>query len=143
MVRPDQILEADVDVLAPCAMGAIINDKTVDAIRAPVVAGSANNQLAAPEHGDRLAERGVLYVPDYAINAGGIIDVSAEYYGYDAAAVRSQLDNIGFTLDEIFSRSASTGRPAHRVADAIAEERLAAARTPASSPTAIRAKEAA
>lgn len=119
-----EIVGYDVDVFAPCAMGAVINDDSVKRIRASIVAGSANNQLAEERHGDELAARGVLYAPDYALNAGGIIDVASEYGGYDAKLVRSQLDAIGRTLRTIFEQSQASGVPPHRVAAELAECRL-------------------
>jgi leucine dehydrogenase len=110
-------------------MGAIVNDDTVGRLNASIVAGSANNQLAQDRHGDALAERGILYAPDYAINAGGIIDVASEYAGYDPHLVRERLDGIGDTLRAIFAQSSKTGMSPHRVADQLAEQRLRGHRT--------------
>jgi len=123
-VPAGEIVGYDADVFAPCAMGAVINDDTVKCVKASIVAGSANNQLAEERHGDELAARGILYAPDYAINAGGIIDVASEYDGYDAKLVRSRLDAIGQTLGSIFERSQASGVPPHRVAAELAERRL-------------------
>jgi leucine dehydrogenase len=129
VVAAESIFDAQVDVFAPCAMGAIVNDDTVGRLNASIVAGSANNQLAQDRHGDALAERGILYAPDYAINAGGIIDVASEYAGYDPHLVRERLDGIGDTLRAIFAQSSKTGMSPHRVADQLAEQRLRGHRT--------------
>jgi leucine dehydrogenase len=117
-----QIAGLDVDVYAPCALGAVLNDATVPLIKAKVVAGSANNQLAAPRHGRALFERGVLYAPDYVINAGGIIDIYYEGPNYDAAKVRAHIGRIGETLSAIFERSQREQRPTNEIADRMAEE---------------------
>jgi leucine dehydrogenase len=127
-VAPESILAADVDVLAPCAMGAVIDDLSVSQMRARIVAGAANNQLAEPRHGHALAERGILYAPDYVINAGGVIDIAHERAGFVAEAVAAHIDRIGDTLAEIFERSAREERPTSAVADALARSRLRRAR---------------
>jgi leucine dehydrogenase len=80
--HPDEILFAPCDILAPCALGAVVNDKTIDRIQAKVVAGGANNQLAEARHGDMLKQKGILYAPDYVINAGGLMNVFVELEGY-------------------------------------------------------------
>jgi leucine dehydrogenase len=121
-VSMEQIFALDVDVFAPCALGAIVNDITLPMLKAPVIAGAANNQLARPHHGTALMERGVLYAPDYAINAGGIIEIFHETHGYEAAKARAHLDRIGDTLTQIFQRAAAEKRPTHEVADRLAEE---------------------
>ncbi|MBC8451758.1 MAG: Glu/Leu/Phe/Val dehydrogenase [Rhodospirillaceae bacterium] len=120
----ERIHQADVDVFAPCALGAVVNDTTVDEIMAEIVAGSANNQLVGPEHGLRLMERGILYAPDYVINAGGVIDVAGEGPDYRLEDVMSRVARIGGTLGDIFERAAQEGRPPERIADVIAEERF-------------------
>ncbi len=127
-VSVDEIAEAKADVFAPCALGAVLNDATIPRLGAVVVAGSANNQLARAYHGEALMERGVLYAPDYAINAGGIINIAHEDRAngaYDAAGARAAVEGIGATLDEIFTRAAAERRPTSEIADAMAEERLA------------------
>lgn len=123
-VGMDAIFAVEADVFAPCALGAILNDRTVPLLRAPIVAGAANNQLAERRHGRLLLDKGVLYAPDYVINAGGIIDIHYEGPGYDAGAVKAHLDRIGTTLAEIFARSKAEGRPTGEVADRMAEERF-------------------
>lgn len=115
------ILSADADIVSPNALGAVLTEHTIGALRAKVVAGGANNQLARPEDGRRLHERGVLYAPDYVINAGGIINVGLEYLGQgDEAEVKSRIDRIPERLVEVWDESDRTGRPAAQVADGIA-----------------------
>lgn len=121
-VAMDAIHALDVDVFAPCALGAALNDRTIPEIRAHIVAGAANNQLAAPRHDHALRARGILYAPDYVINAGGIIDIHYEGPAYDAAAVRAHLERIGSTLADIFERARTEARPTGEVADLMARE---------------------
>ncbi len=123
-VAPEDLFSADVDVLAPCAMGAVLDDRTIAQLQAKIVAGSANNQLKSDRHGQALMERGILYAPDYVINAGGIIDVSHEREQYEAGRVRQHIEGIGVTLKEIFERSEQDGIPTLQEANRIAEERL-------------------
>ncbi len=113
--------ELDVDVFSPCAMGAILDDDSVRRLRAPIVAGAANNQLAEPRHGKALLERGVLYAPDYAINAGGIINLYYEGPTRRWVNVEAHLRRIGDTLTTIFTRSRDEGRPTDVIADRLAE----------------------
>lgn len=115
------------DIFAPCALGGAISERSLPDLRCAVVAGAANNQLATPHMGRALHDRGILYAPDYVINAGGIIAVAGEIAGaFDRAAVMAKAAAIGDTLTEIFQRSQKTCRPPADVADAIALERLAA-----------------
>jgi leucine dehydrogenase len=125
-----EILATPCDVLAPCALGAVLDDVSIAKLRTTIIAGAANNQLAEPRHGDELHRRGIAYAPDYAINAGGLVNVAAELApgGYDAAASRERVLKIHDTILEILERSAATGVPSHVVSDRMAEERLAAAR---------------
>ncbi|WP_415904244.1 Glu/Leu/Phe/Val family dehydrogenase [Neptuniibacter sp. QD48_55] len=120
----EQILLQEVDVVAPCALGASLNDETIPQIKAKVIAGAANNQLARPHHDHELHKRGILYAPDYAINAGGIIDISYERSGYDAEKAKAHIEGIGDTLNEIFNRSTKENRPTGEIADELAVERL-------------------
>ncbi len=120
-VAMDAIHALDVDVFAPCALGAILNERSIPQIRAKVIAGAANNQLATPADGRRVLEQGLLYAPDYVINAGGIIDIHYEGPGYDEAVVHAHLQRIGLTLSEIFERSKTSGQPTGEIADAMAE----------------------
>jgi leucine dehydrogenase len=128
---PDEIHALDVDVFAPCALGAVINDQTIGEIRAPVIAGSANNQLAEPRHGAALWKRGTLYAPDYVINAGGVIWVSHEGPRFDAQAALAHVERIGEVLGEIFARARSENIPPEAAADRIAESRFRPARVAA------------
>lgn len=123
-VPPQQIHSVDVDVFAPCAMGAIINDMTIPQLKASVIAGAANNQLAEPRHGEVLMARGILYAPDYVINAGGIIDVFHQRIGFDLERMQKHVGGIYETLIEVFERAQREERPTQEVADTIAEERF-------------------
>jgi leucine dehydrogenase len=123
----EAIFDVDCDVLAPCALGSALNDKTIPRIKAKIVAGAANNQLAEPRHGDDLHARGILYAPDYAINAGGLVNVAQEVLGYDAGKSRARTMKIYDTIFEIAERSAKLAAPTYRIADMMVEEKLAAA----------------
>ena len=124
VVAPDEIFGLDVDVFAPCALGAILNDTTIPQLKASIVAGAANNQLAEARHGVELMKRGILYAPDYVINAGGIIDVYHERIGFERAALIRHIEGIRDNLMEVFERAREEERPTAEVADAIAEERF-------------------
>src|SRR5688500_11349737 len=107
-VGSDDILALEADVLSPCALGAILNERTIPQVRAAIVAGGANNQLGVPEDGARLMERGILYAPDYVINAGGIINVALEYLrDADEAGVRARIERIPARLESIWAESAA------------------------------------
>jgi leucine dehydrogenase len=127
-VGQHEIYGLDVDVFAPCAMGGILNLQTLEALRAPVIAGAANNQLADAQLAEELQRRGCLYAPDYAINAGGIIDVCYERTGGSAAQVRAHVESIGDTLRQIFQRAEAEGCTTSVIADRLALERLRAGR---------------
>ena len=127
-VAVDAIHAAEVDVYAPCALGAVVNDATVDQIAATIVAGSANNQLAEDRHGTALARRAITYAPDYVINAGGIVDVAygAGFMGpHDEADVYAHIGGIYVTLGEIFARADAADEATNVIADRMAEERFA------------------
>ena len=124
VTSPDDIHKADVDVFAPCALGASINDRTLPDIRASIVAGAANNQLAKARHGLELRQRGILYAPDYAINAGGLIDVAAEGPHYCERKVLIKVERIYDTMTEIFNRSERQNTAPEIIADQMAEERF-------------------
>jgi leucine dehydrogenase len=130
IVPLEQIFEVPCDVLAPCALGSALNDRSIPRIRAKIVAGAANNQLAEPRHGDDLHARGILYAPDYAINAGGLVNVAQEVKGYDAALARADTMRIYDTIWNIAERSKKLQTPTYRVADIMVEEKLAAAAPP-------------
>ena len=123
VVTPDDILYVAADVVSPCALGAILTETSIARLDAPIVAGGANNQLATPEDGERLQARGILYAPDYVINAGGIINVSTEYLGDGGPdLVRSRIEAIPSRLEQIWGESAATGRNPAAVADAMAQK---------------------
>lgn len=124
-VDGDTIHATEVDVFAPCALGAVLNDKTIKEIRAPIIAGAANNQLAVSnKHGAALLKRGLLYAPDYAINAGGLINVANELEGYNRERAFRQAEGIYYTLMEIFKKSEEASIPTNQASDQLAEERL-------------------
>jgi leucine dehydrogenase len=122
VVAPDQIMTIEADVLSPNALGAILTADSIAGLRVPIVAGGANNQLASPEDGQAIHQRGILYAPDYVINAGGIINVSSEYLrDADAAGVRARIEQIPLRLEQIWAESAETGRNPAEVADGMAK----------------------
>lgn len=128
-VGVDAIHAVRADVFAPCAMGSSLNDRTIPALKASIVAGSANNQLAEDRHGDVLAARGVLYAPDYVINAGGIINIAHEGDRYDAEVAFEHVRRIGDTLGDLFKRADAERATTGLMADRMAQEVLAKART--------------
>ena len=122
VVSTDEILTLGADVLSPNALGAILNEASIAELKVPVVAGGANNQLATPEDGERLHKRGILYAPDYVINAGGIINVCTEYLADgDASLVRRRIEGIPVRLEQIWKEGSETGRDPAAVADAMAQ----------------------
>jgi leucine dehydrogenase len=127
-VALDDILAQDVDVVAPCALGAVINEQSIPRLNTTIIAGGANNQLETSDDGRRLHEAGILYAPDYVINGGGIINVASEYYG-DASdeEVWESIARIGPRLTGIFETSAASNRPTSIVADEMARTIIAAA----------------
>ncbi|MEJ8567150.1 Leu/Phe/Val dehydrogenase [Elongatibacter sediminis] len=126
VVSPDDILYTDADVLAPCALGNILDADSIPRIRAGVIAGAANNQLSTEDDGRLLTERGILYAPDYVINAGGIISCGLEYHGGASEAdLREAIHRIPERLTKIFEESRSGGRPTSEVADAWARRIVA------------------
>jgi leucine dehydrogenase len=126
-VHVDAIYDTQAEIFAPCALGAILNDDTIPRLQCSVIAGSANNQLAESRHGVVLREQKMLYAPDYAINAGGIINIAHEDRTagtYDKAGALEAVGRIDDTLAEIFTRADATDTPTSEIADAMAEERL-------------------
>jgi leucine dehydrogenase len=123
-VTQQAIFGLDVDVFAPCAMGGIINQQTLEALRAPIIAGAANNQLADASLAETLRRNECLYAPDYAINAGGIIDVCYERTGGSAAQLKAHIEGIGATLQQIFHRADAASKTTVEIADQLAEERF-------------------
>ena len=131
VVPLDAIFNVDCDVFSPCALGSALNDDTIPSLKARIVAGAANNQrfLALPRKRGRLAcSCGILYAPDYAINAGGLINVAQEVVGYDEGKSREATMKIRGTIAEIVHRSEKLKAPTYKVADMLVEERLATAR---------------
>jgi leucine dehydrogenase len=126
-VAPTELLYSDVDVLAPCALGNVLTSQTIPKIRAKIIAGAANNQLATEQDGARLAARDILYAPDYVINAGGIINVAHEYFGNSSEdKVVAEIEQIPFRLEAIFAESRQTGEPTNIIADRMARRIVAA-----------------
>ena len=127
---PDDVVVADVDVLSPCALGGLIAADVVPALQAAAVCGGANNQLADESLAQDLADRGVVYAPDFLVNAGGVIAVGAEYAGrgtYDDAAARERARGIGATLLDVLRRAEAEGTTPLAASERLAEERIAAA----------------
>jgi leucine dehydrogenase len=128
IVPVETVMSEDVDVFAPCALGAILHEHSIGNLRARIVAGAANNQLAKDSDGIALQTAGVLYAPDYVINAGGIISVTREYLGGGSEAqVAAEIHGISDRLTEIFERARREGRPTNVVADRLAQERIGSA----------------
>jgi len=123
VVAPEAIMTLEADVFSPCALGAILTEQSIAALKAPIVAGAANNQLATAADGDRIHARDILYAPDYVINAGGIINVASEYFGQgDEASVNAKIEQIPARLEQIWDESAASGRNPAEVADAMAQK---------------------
>ncbi|MEN2785138.1 Glu/Leu/Phe/Val dehydrogenase [Sphingomonas qilianensis] len=121
-VAADAILAVEADVVSPNALGAILTEQSIDALNTRIIAGGANNQLATREDGARLAARGILYAPDYVINAGGIINVGLEYLGQgDEAEVLARIERIPARLSEVWDEADRSGAPSSDVADQIAQ----------------------
>jgi leucine dehydrogenase len=123
-VRPEDIYDCECDVFSPCALGAVINSGTVPRLRCAVVAGAANNQLAGEEDGDALEARGILYAPDYVINAGGVINVADELQGYNRDRAYRKIGQIGDNLTKVFALARERTIPSYRAADLVAQERI-------------------
>ncbi len=125
-VEPEEIFDVQADVLAPCALGGVLNPGTIPRLSVQIVAGAANNQLRDPEDGDRLRERGILYVPDYVANAGGVIGGCAEILGWGDGEMKDRVERIYDTLLEVLRLAREQGLPPHAAADRLVERRLAA-----------------
>lgn len=123
-VLPDDIYAVEADVFAPCALGAVLNDHTIPQLKTPIIAGSANNQLATDEHGDILMKMNILYAPDYVVNSGGLIDVYYDGPNFDVGTVNAHVAKIPQTLLEIFEKAQKQKISTSRAADLIAEERF-------------------
>ena len=128
IVAPDALYDVEADVFSPNAGGSVMNDDTLPRLRCRAVVGAANEQLALPRHGDALHARGIVYAPDYLVNAGGLLSLLYEVGETDEEGVLARVRGIGARLGELLARSDAEGVPPHAVADRIAEERLAEAR---------------
>ncbi|MCM3675513.1 MULTISPECIES: branched-chain amino acid dehydrogenase [Peribacillus] len=124
-VNPDEIYGVDCDIYAPCALGAVINDHTINQIRAKVIAGAANNQLKEPVHGDQIHEKGIIYAPDYVINAGGVINVADELLGYNRERALKKVETVYDTIERVIEIAKRDKIPTYKAADRMAEERIA------------------
>ncbi len=130
VVAPDAVLFEAVEVVAPCALGGVLTRESITRLQAPVIAGAANNQLATDEVGAELMRRGILYAPDYVVNAGGIVSAALEYQGgHDEREVWSRVNGIYETTRLVLIQAMREERPANEVADELAMTRLRAART--------------
>ncbi|SFX04460.1 leucine dehydrogenase [Thermoactinomyces sp. DSM 45891] len=127
-VSPEEIYDVECDIFAPCALGGIINDDTIERLKCKVVAGSANNQLREDRHGDILEERGMVYAPDYVINAGGLINVADELVGYNPERAMKKVEGIYDNILRVFEIAKRDGIPSYQAADRMAEERIASLR---------------
>lgn len=124
IVDPNEIYDVTADVFAPCALGAIINDQTVERLKVKVVSGAANNQLKEDRHGEILARRKILYMPDYVINAGGLINVYVELEGYSRDRAIRLCRNIYYNCKTVYEISEKEGMPTYRAADRMVEKRI-------------------
>ncbi|WP_306253453.1 Glu/Leu/Phe/Val dehydrogenase dimerization domain-containing protein [Parvularcula sp. IMCC14364] len=123
VVSPEEACAQDVDIFAPCALGGSINDGTINRLKAGIIAGAANNQLQQPEFDGVLKEKGILYAPDYVINAGGVISIGHEFLGdWNRDKLYGALDNIATVLTQIFERAKAEDKPTGIIADTLAEE---------------------
>lgn len=123
-VNPNEIYSVECDIYAPCALGAVINDDTIPQIKAKVIAGAANNQLQDTSHGDIIHKMGIIYAPDYVINAGGVINVADELYGYNRERALKKVDTIYSNIERVIEISKRDHIPTYLAADRLAEERI-------------------
>lgn len=123
-VSPKEIYAQDVDIFAPCALGAIINDETIPQLKAKVIAGSANNQLKDSKHGEIIHEKGIIYAPDYVINSGGVINVADELYGYNYDRAMKKVEGIYDSITKIVEISERDNIPTYLAANRMAEDRI-------------------
>ncbi len=123
-VDPQEIYGVQCDIYAPCALGATVNDHTIPLMKAKVIAGAANNQLQEARHGDALHERGIIYAPDYVINAGGVINVADELYGYNRERALKKVEAIYENIEKVLDISKRDAIPTYLAADRLAEERI-------------------
>jgi leucine dehydrogenase len=127
VVKPEDIYDVDMDIYAPCALGATLNDETLNRLKCSIIAGAANNQLKNENvHGKAVMEKGILYAPDYAINAGGVINCFSEVHGFSSDWALEKAEEIYQTIFNIVSRSKNENIPTYQIANAMAEERIKA-----------------
>jgi leucine dehydrogenase len=132
LVSVDEIVQVEADILAPCALGSVLNRNTIPALKVALVCGGANNQLASDEDGEALFKKGIAYAPDYVVNAGGIINVSAEHLGETVADVETRVDAIPLRIEQILRQAGEDGRSSHLIADEMARRLIGSAqRVPA------------
>jgi leucine dehydrogenase len=125
VVSPENIYEIDMDIYAPCALGATVNDETLSKLKCSIIAGAANNQLKNESiHGKVVMEKGIIYAPDYAINAGGVINCFSEVHGLSSEWALTKAEEIYQTIFNIVTRSKNENLPTYQIANAIAEERI-------------------
>ncbi|WP_299738273.1 branched-chain amino acid dehydrogenase [uncultured Rossellomorea sp.] len=120
----NEIYGVDCDIFAPCALGAIINDETIPQLKAKVIAGAANNQLKETRHGDAIHEMGIVYAPDYVINAGGVINVADELYGYNSERAMKKVEQVYNNVERVIEIAKRDNVPTYVAADRMAEERI-------------------
>ena len=123
-IAPEAFYDLDMDIYAPCALGATINDDTIGRLKCEIVNGAANNQLREDRHGQELKDKGILYAPDYLINAGGLMNVSIEFEGWNDYKSRRMIDTIYDTTLDIFAISEEKNIPVNKATDVLAEQRL-------------------
>ncbi len=126
VVAPDAIYDVQCDIFAPCALGAVLNDNTIPRLKCKAVAGCANNVLADNRHGDMLYEKGIVYAPDYVINAGGLMNVADELQGYNEERALDKIATIYDNIAKVYAISKRDNIPSYKAADRMAEERIEA-----------------
>jgi leucine dehydrogenase len=124
LVGLDEVYDINCDIYSPCALGATVNDDTIDRLKCSIIAGAANNQLAEGRHGSMLKEKKILYAPDYLINAGGLMNVSIEFEGWSERKATRMVNTIFETTLKIFDISEEQNIPVHQAADVLAESRI-------------------
>lgn len=124
MVEPEEIFAVECDIFSPNALGAVLNDTTIPQLKCKAVCGAANNQLAEPRHGDKLHELGILYAPDYVVNAGGLIAVADEFQGFNKERAFKNASLIYATVSQIYKASKEQNLPTYVIADLLVEEKL-------------------
>ncbi|MDX1618607.1 MAG: Glu/Leu/Phe/Val dehydrogenase family protein, partial [Balneolaceae bacterium] len=124
IVKPDKIYSLDIDIFSPCALGGVINDDTIEFLRCDIIAGGANNVLEDEKHGRMLMDKGIIYAPDYVINAGGVINIAGELEGYDEERAREKASRIYSVILDILKYSEENETPTHVASDILAEKRI-------------------